>query len=112
MSTSNLPSKGHLSRQFMAVALTVVMGAGAVLGMGATAQAADWENPIPSTTNQIMTQLPGQVLNQVLQTTKNGGSVGDVFKNTGQQTTQQAGNEAGAAATRVLQQSINKIFGR
>lgn len=112
MSTTNLPSKGHLSKQFMAVALAVVMGAGALMGVAGPAQAADWENPIPNTTNQVVTQLPGQVLNQVLNNTVRGQPNDQVFKNAGKQTTQQAGNEATAKVNVLLQQSINNIFKR
>ena len=114
MTSDKLPPKGHLSKQFMAVALTLVMGAGAILGVAAPAQAADWENPIPNTTNSVITQMPGQVLNQVLNDTINGGrqGAGEIVKVATKQAGQQAGNEVGNRANQALQKTVNDTLGK
>lgn len=99
----------------MAVALTGAMALGA-LGLAGNAQAQSFDvgNPLPSTTNTVMTQMPGQVLNEVLHHGMQGSqrTTGDIMKDAGQRVVQQATGEATAKVNQVLQQSVFKIFGR
>lgn len=113
MEQKKLSERGFLGRKFMAVALTGAMALGA-LGLAGNAQAYDGSNPLPGTSNTIMTQMPGQVLNQILNNEMRGGSrtTGDIMKGAGQRVVRQATNEATAKVNQAINQSVLKIFRR
>lgn len=97
----------------MAVALTGIVALGA-LGVSAPAQAQSFGDILPGTTNTVVSQLPGQVLNEVLHHKMNGSSrgAGDIMKDAGNRVVQQATSEANAKINQVVQQGIWKILGR
>jgi hypothetical protein len=102
-----LPEKGFLGRKFMAVALTGIVALGA-LGVAAPAQAQGFDDMLPGTTRTVVTQLPGQVLNEVLRNTTNGSSrgAGDVMKDAGKRVVRHA------KLNQAIQKSVWKILGR
>ncbi len=119
MQNSKVPQKGSLMKKFMAVALTGIVGLGA-LGVGAPQQAqAGFMEDVVASTATIVTQGAGQALNGIVYDKVYGGGQrgsGEIVKETARGTSQQVLNNATQRATSSVQQqvnqSINKIFQR